>query len=78
MNVQARFKVTEIKHVGTGSKEIRLAVVTMNAVYGDGKGNESWSKATPSGKIEMNITNPAAIEALVVDQVYQITFAPVD
>lgn len=78
--VRAKFFVTEIKHVGTPSSE-PYATVTMAPVfggYGDGKVNDSWSKYTPSGKIEMNITNPSAIDAFDIGKAYYIDFTPVE
>ncbi|WP_164830340.1 hypothetical protein [Sinorhizobium medicae] len=48
------------------------------STYGDGKANESWSKHTPSGKIEMNITNPDAIDAFDVGKAYFVDFTPVE
>jgi hypothetical protein len=78
MNVRAKFFVSEIKHAGTPGSD-PFATVTLLPVfgtYGDGQDNETWSKYTPSGKIEMNITNPAAIDAFEVGKAYNITFEP--
>ena len=35
-----------------------------------GPGNEEWSKWTPSGRFEMTITNPAALDQFVVGEEY--------
>lgn len=78
MNVKARFRCTEIKNLLTSSPTDVLATITMIPVYGDGKGNESWSKYTPSGKLEMNVTNPAAIAGFELGKTYELTFAPVE
>jgi hypothetical protein len=44
---------------GTGAKYTEL--VELWAVYGkDGSSNASWSKATPSGRVSLTISNPAA------------------
>lgn len=77
MTVKARFRVTEIKNIMTNSATDVLAMITMIPVYNDGKGNESWSKYTPSGKLEMNVTNPAAIAGFDLGKVYELTFEPV-
>lgn len=80
MNVRAKFFVTEIKHTGTPGTE-PYATVTLVPVfggYGDGKVKETWSKYTPSGKIEMAITNPSAIEAFDVGKAYYIDFSLAD
>ncbi|MDE3797610.1 hypothetical protein I7G59_09750 [Sinorhizobium meliloti] len=79
-NVRAKFFVSEVRHVGTPATD-PFAVVTLLPVfstYGDGKANESWSKHTPSGKIEMNITNPDAIDAFDVGKAYFVDFTPVE
>jgi beta-mannanase len=38
--------------------------------------NFAWSKATPSGYIELYITNQAASDAFEVDREYLLTFEP--
>lgn len=80
MAVRAKFFVSRITHTGTpGSApyaQIELAPVFGG--YGDGKDNESWSRATPSGKIELAVTNPAAIDQFSVGSAYYIDFTPVE
>lgn len=78
MNVLARFRCIEIKHLVTGSPSDVMATISLIPVYNDGKGNESWSKYTPSGKLEMNVTNPTAIAAFELGKSYQIEFSPVE
>lgn len=78
MNVLARFRCIEIKHLVTSSPTDVMAQLTLIPVYGDGKGNETWSKYTPSGKLEMLVTNPSAIAAFELGKTYQIEFSPVD
>ena len=78
--VRAKFFVSSINHVGTPGSD-PYATVTLSPVfggYGDGKDNESWSKYTPSGKIEMSITNPKAIDAFAIGKAYFVDFTPVD
>lgn len=41
----------------TAAKDIELTPVT-------GKGNEPWSKWTPSGVLKLNVTNPEAFGAM--------------
>jgi hypothetical protein len=41
-----------------------------------GPENKPWSQYTPSGSIEMQIDNPAALAAFEVGKDYLITFAP--
>jgi hypothetical protein len=80
MNVRAKFFVNEIKHCGTpGSDPYATIVMTpVFGTYGDGSDNETWSKATPSGKLEMAVTNPAAIDAFEIGKAYLIEFTPAD
>jgi hypothetical protein len=39
-----------------------------------GKGNETWSAATPSGSVELAITNPAALAQFEVGGEYMVDF----
>jgi hypothetical protein len=54
------------------------AQVTLRAMWGDGKGNEAWSKATPQGELKMMITNPAAIDAFSLGNSYYLDIIPAD
>ena len=74
MTIQARFKLVEIRRMANTEE---TAEFKFNAAYNDGKGNESWSKATPSGQITITVTNPSAIAAFELGKEYQLTFAPV-
>lgn len=80
MSVRAKFFVSSVTHLATPGSDpcatIKLAPVFGS--YGDGKDNESWSKYTPSGTIEMNVTNPTAIERFEPGKAYYVTFDPVE
>lgn len=39
-----------------------------------GPGNESWSRYTPSGSVELEITNPQAFDAFKLGRAYLVTF----
>lgn len=67
MTVKARFKVQSILDLGE-QKNVKLTPIT------SGKGNESFSKYTPCGSIEMTITNPVAFNQFVVGKTYDIDF----
>lgn len=57
MAVQARFFVDQIvKHARFDGVKFILQPVTSSK-----RGNASWSKFTPSGSIELSVTNPDAI-----------------
>lgn len=80
MTVRAKFFVTEIKHAGTPGSDpyATITLVPVFGSYGDGKINETWSKYTPSGKLEMAVTNPAAIDAFAIGKAYYLDFTPAD
>lgn len=72
MTVTARFLC---HHVDRWSNR---AEVYLNPVYSSDKStpNHSWSEATPNGKLEMTITNMAAVDKFVPGIEYDITFTP--
>lgn len=77
--VRAKFWVKEIVHHHNGSPGTDQPVsVKLSAVYGDGKGNEDWSKYTPQGDITMMITNPAASDFFTLGAKVFVDFTPAD
>lgn len=61
-------------HKDTGSSgQVRFCAVVDNT-----KDNASWSEATPSGYLDMNVSNEAAFERFEVGQSYYIDFTPCD
>lgn len=76
MSVKAKFKCQSI------SGDENNKNIQMNAVIGyDEKGvrsdeNESWSKYTPSGSLQINITNPDAFNQFEIGKEYYLTFDP--
>lgn len=76
--VRAKFKVTEIietQHAPT----YRTMKIILTPQY-DMKIAEdvSFSKATPTGRIEMQIDNPVAIERMPIGQLFYVDFTPID
>lgn len=71
--VRAKFKLQEMKIVASNPDEVS-AVMTFNAVYGDGKENKEWSKYTPSGQLTMTVTNPGAVSKFQVGCEYYLDF----
>ena len=73
MNVRAKFRVQEIKanaSYQTGGKEqesVRLVAATDER-------NKSWSKWTPSGSIEMVISNPEALDQFKLGSFVYVDF----
>lgn len=71
--VTARFKVGNVNDFG------QYRQVVLSPVYSSDKEspNYSWSQYTPSGKLEMTITNPAAYEQFAVGKTFHVTFEEV-
>lgn len=71
--VTAKFKVSNVNDYGAYRQ------VFLQPVYSSDKAspNYSWSQATPSGKLEMTITNPDAFEQFRVGKTFLMTFAEV-
>lgn len=69
MAVTAKFEVQSItKHKwNPEARTVKLAAVA-------GDENKPWSIYTPSGSIEMQITNPAAYEEFELGRVFLLTF----
>lgn len=63
MNVRAKFYVAAV-NPGSSAEE-PSADITLRAVTSDSEENKTWSKWTPSGTLEMNVTNPEAIKQFV-------------
>lgn len=75
--VRAKMRCTEIAQTtssyGAGPKPVEHTRVKLTCLAGPG--NEEWSKYTPSGSVEMSITNPSASSAFEVGQDYFVDFA---
>jgi hypothetical protein len=54
---------------------VQFETVRLKAAHGPG--NEEWSKFTPSGSVELTITNPDAQGAFEPGKSYAVTFAPI-
>jgi len=75
-NVRARMVCTA-KTPHEGYTEIALDAL-YDSDESHAKTNASWSEATPSGRVTMTITNPAAVDAFELNRAYYIDFSPVD
>jgi len=69
--VTGKFKCIEITEYECPGKKVKFAAVMRD------KANVDWSQWTPSGTIEMNITNPAALDQFKVGEEYDLTLAQV-
>jgi len=47
--------------------------VMLNAVYADSGPNKEWAKYTPSGSLDMTISNPSAQGQIKPGKFYKIT-----
>ena len=70
--VVAKFKVQRVEQQQSNNEP--YINVFMHAVYGEGKENKEWSKYTPSGNIQMTITNKNVLDFFQVDQEYFVNF----
>lgn len=50
--------------------------VGLNAVYSQDGPNKKWAQATPSGSMELQISNPDAIGAVKLGQHYLVYLVP--
>lgn len=76
MNVRGKFMVTEITEM-SWSATARKVVLTPQydtTIPED----QRYAKATPSGRIEMQIDNPSALAALLMGQQFYVDFTPVE
>jgi len=69
MTVRAKFIVDEVRRVRHGYNEVKLS-----AVVGTEGDNADWSEATPTGSIEMTITNKAALDQFEPGSEYFVNF----
>lgn len=75
--VRAKFRVSSVKFHGDPANPETSRLYEFGAVYDTSTPeNERFTKATPYGKLEMNVTNPAV--ELKVGQEYYLDFTPVD
>ncbi len=74
-SIRAKFKAEEVTDYGYGSKRVKLS-----AVYSHDRNSEDnqFSNATPSGQIEMMVTNPDALDFIQPGKKYYVDFSPAD
>ena len=74
MTVRAKFQCHNIQK----SPDNSTATINLLAVTTGSTENESWSKYTPSGQLQMLISNPAAIEQFESGKEYYIDITPAE
>ena len=80
MEVRAKMQVTKKAECNYGHEKVSAIEVELHAVYSnDPKDpNYSYSQATPSAELKMQITNPTVFEAFRTGKRYLVTFTPAD
>lgn len=79
-----KFQVVEVARqqhnvASTGEQPKYAERIKLNAVYADdSKENTSFSKATPDGKLEIYVTNPAVVGQFEPGQFVYLTITPAD
>lgn len=72
-SILAKFKVGSVTDFGNNNHNVNLSPVT-----GGSDENKSFSLWTPSGKIEMHITNPDCIGFFEAGKEYYVEFKQAD
>ena len=72
--VRAKFTLTEETKTSYGTKRLTFTPQYDTSIPED----QRFAKATPSGKFEMQVDNPAALEAFKLGQAYYVDFTPVE
>lgn len=68
--VRGKFRLSTVTQTKWEPGASDVKTFTLNAV--GGPDNAEWSKATPQGKLEMTITNPAALDLLKIGTEYYL------
>lgn len=77
MTVRAKFTVTSVEPHWDGTPGPRTVVLEPR--YDESiPEDQRFAQATPSGRFEMNVDNPSAIEAMPVGQAFYVDFTPVE
>ena len=75
--IRAKFKVTEIIEK-TFNPDYSQKTIVLTPQYDQKIAEDvSFQKATPTGRMEMQIDNPAALAAMPVGTVFYVDFTPV-
>ena len=72
--VRAKFKVTGIEEHYPGSRKVTFSTQYDASIPEDVR----FNKATPSGRIEMQIDNPAVLVQLPLGQSFYVDFTPAE
>jgi hypothetical protein len=70
--MRAKFEVQSVKRTTWGREAVAVAVYSGNAE------DNQFAAATPTGKLEITVTNPAAMDFLEPGKSYYLDFTPAD
>lgn len=76
--VRAKFKVTEIIEKRFSAEYVQKTVVLTPQYDQKIAEDVSFQKATPTGRMEMQIDNPVAIERMPIGRVFYVDFTPAE
>jgi hypothetical protein len=76
LSVVAKMRCVERRDSQHGADAAqKTTTVRLQPVYAESGVNATWSKYTPSGQVEMQISNPAAVEAFQLGKCYLVSFS---
>ena len=86
MSFRAKCRITGVHQMNSlhknheGKLPVETVQVTLQPVYGGGddEANKQWSKWTPSGQLQLSITNPAIFPELVPGRTFYVDFTPTE
>jgi hypothetical protein len=73
MKTRCKFQVVKVTLYAGQYEQI-----TLNAVYGGSAENLSFASATPTGKLEIMVTNPAVLGQIKPGQYYYLDLIPAE
>jgi hypothetical protein len=72
MAVRAKFTLTEVHEQSWGGKKFIFSPQYDTSIPEDAR----FAKASPSGRFEIQVDNPAAVEQFTLGQAYYVDFTP--
>lgn len=83
MSFRAKCRITKVEsslHPKQNGQVTDHRKVTLQPVYGEGEedSNAQWSRWTPSGQVELVITNPEVWPDLVIGRAFYVDFTPTE
>jgi hypothetical protein len=73
MNVRAKFYIESVTEIRSQGSDWKAKSIKARPVMGEA--NKQWSEASPSGSLELMITNPKAYEQFQAGQFVYLDFS---